>query len=175
MALPLELPISTTLMLRSIARIATEFGADLSDPAERLECIYIFTLGTPSKEDDAAETGYYASRVGFSQLLRGAASYLAANSSKDILRAMEAGSAPALAQLISRIAARFQVAVTQKTVAAAVPLIGAAGGALINAAFARHFNNAARYHFGLRRLERERGEDTVRNLYTEAASSGGRA
>ena len=117
MALPLELPISTALMLRSIAKIAADFGVDLSDPSERLECLYIFTLGTPSPDDDEAETGYYASRLGFNQILRGAATYVAANSSKEILRALESGGAPALAHLIAKIAARFQVAVTQKTVA----------------------------------------------------------
>src|SRR5262245_48242835 len=48
-ALPLELPVSTTIMLRSIADIARSEGHSLSAVATRLNCLEVFALGGRSK------------------------------------------------------------------------------------------------------------------------------
>ncbi len=56
----IELPISTTLMLRSIADIARSEGEDLSSFDAHLACITVFALGGRSRDDNAAETAYYA-------------------------------------------------------------------------------------------------------------------
>ena len=55
--------------------------------------------------------------------------------------------------------------VTQKLTAQAVPLIGALGGAAVNYAFIDHFQDVARAHFVVRKLERRYGVDTVREAY----------
>jgi EcsC protein family len=68
-------------------------------------------------------------------------------------------------RLIAQIASRFGVVVTQKLVAQAVPLIGALGGAAVNYAFIDHFQEVARAHFVVRRLERRYGKDAVRAAY----------
>jgi len=47
-ALPIELPITTMVILRSIAAIARDFDADLDDPAVRLECVTVLGLGNPA-------------------------------------------------------------------------------------------------------------------------------
>jgi hypothetical protein len=57
------------------------------------------------------------------------------------------------------------VIVSEKVAAQAIPLIGAAGGALINTIFIDHFQNMARGHFIIRRLERQHGQDLVRREY----------
>ena len=44
-AVLVELPISTTIMLRAIARIAQSEGEDLSDPETALACLQVFALG----------------------------------------------------------------------------------------------------------------------------------
>jgi len=54
-------------------------------------------------------------------------------------------------------------------VATAVPLIGAAGGAVVNALFIDHFQNIARAHFTIRRLERLHGRDLVQEEYGRLA------
>jgi hypothetical protein len=43
-ALPVELPVSTVIMLRSIADIAQTEGEDLSDPESVLSCVEVFAL-----------------------------------------------------------------------------------------------------------------------------------
>lgn len=50
-------------------------------------------------------------------------------------------------------------------VASAVPVIGAAGGALINSIFMDHFQNMARGHFIMRNLEKIYGTEEVSRVY----------
>jgi hypothetical protein len=61
-ALPVELPVSTTIMLRSIADIARSEGEDLSDPETALACVEVFALGGRAGSADASESGYFAVR-----------------------------------------------------------------------------------------------------------------
>jgi hypothetical protein len=56
------------------------------------------------------------------------------------------------------------VVVTQKLAAQAVPVIGALGGAAVNYAFIDHFQEVARAHFVVRKLERRYGKDIVREV-----------
>jgi len=53
--------------------------------------------------------------------------------------------------------------------AQAVPIVGAAGGAGINLLFLDHFQETARGHFVVRRLERRYGKERVRSAYLEIA------
>ena len=75
--------------------------------------------------------------------------------------------APVLVRLIAVLASRFGVIVSEKAAAQAIPLIGAAGGALINTIFIDHFQNMARGHFIIRRLERQYGKELVRQEYDQ--------
>ena len=49
----------------------------------------------------------------------------------------------------------------------AVPAIGAAGGAAINLVFINHFQDMARGHFTVRRLERKYGAEVIQREYKE--------
>jgi hypothetical protein len=157
-ALALELPISTTIMLRSIADIARSEGEDLNDPHVKIECIQVFALGGSSKNDDASETGYFAVRTALARTVSDAAQHIAS-------KGLTQKSAPVLLRLISRVSSRFGVVVSEKVAAQAIPLIGAAGGALINSLFIDHFQDVARGHFIIRRLEKRYGENKVRKQY----------
>jgi hypothetical protein len=164
-ALPFELSISTAIILRSIAEISRQYGADLDSMEARLECMYVFSLGSSSPRDDAVEFVYYTSRIEFAQLLKGASAYIAANSAKDILSAIEKGSAPALITLIARIAARFEIQITDKVLAQAVPVAGAIGGAAFNLMFTQYYNECAKYHFGIKKIEKIRGREATQALF----------
>jgi hypothetical protein len=157
-ALALEMPISTTIMLRSIADIARSEGESLDDPLVKLECIEVFALGGPSRADDASETGYFGIRAALARAVSEAAKHVAG-------KGVAQESAPVLVRLISQIATRFGVVVSEKAAAQAVPIIGAAGGALINSLFMSHFQDMARGHFIVRRLEKKYGAETVKKLY----------
>jgi len=157
-ALAAELPISTTIMLRSIAAIARSEGQSVRSTQVQLACLEVFALGGPSHGDDASESGYFAVRAALATAMTEAAEHIA-------LRGLSAEASPALVRLIARIAARFGIPVTEKVMAQSVPIIGAAGGAMVNVLFITHFQDVARGHFTVRRLETQYGPDAVKAAY----------
>jgi hypothetical protein len=72
---------------------------------------------------------------------------------------------PMLLRFITQVASRFGVVVTQKVAAQTLPVIGALGGAAVNYTFMQHFQDIARGHFTVRRLERTYGKELVRSEY----------
>lgn len=155
-----ELPISTTLMLRSIAEIARTEGEDLHDAETRMACLEVFALGGHSESDDSAEAGYYGVRMALALTVSQAARHVAEHG-------LAGRSAPILVEVVQAVAARFGAVVSQKVAAQLVPLIGAAGGAAINLAFMSHYQEMARGHFVVRSLERRYGRDLVQAQYEE--------
>ena len=160
-----ELPITTTIMLRAIADTAKRFGEDVSRPEVQLECMSIFAMGAKSTEDDAMESAYYTARIGLAALVRDAAKFVASKSGKDLAELLAKRSAPLVSGLVVKIAQRFNIVVSQKFIAQAVPVLGAVGGATVNTLFTEHFNKIAMYHFGLKNLERKYGNDSVKAEY----------
>ena len=159
--LALELPVTTTLILRSIADIAREEGESPHDVDTRLACIEVLALGGQGDADDAAESGYFATRAALAQQISAVTRHVAKHG-------LAGGGAPVVVRLIQSIASRFSVPVSQKVLAEAVPVIGAVAGAGLNAIFIAHFQRAAQGHFIIRRLERTRGAAVVRKAYDEA-------
>jgi hypothetical protein len=163
--LAVELPITTTIMFRSIAAIAQEFGEDLNDPNIRLQCLSVFYLGGPNEKIDALDSTYLAARVGLQESFAHAARVIATASADELATMIQKGTAPAIVNFIGRIAAQFEITVSQKVFAQAIPMLGAATGATINVAFMGHFNRVARYHFGIRSLERKYGQELAQAIY----------
>jgi len=163
-SLPIELPISTVIMLRSIAEIARRAGEDLSTPDAALACIQVFALGARNPNSEGSESGYFAVRSILAKTVSEATRYVA---ERGIL---EEG-APVLVRLLSLVSSRFGVVVTQKLAAQAIPLIGAVGGAAVNYSFIEHFQDTAAGHFTVRRLERIHGKETVRDEYERLRAS----
>lgn len=156
--LVVELPLATTIIFRSIAEIARSQGEDLQSPDARLQCLQVLAMGGKSASDDGAETGYFAARAALAKAVSEASRHLAQKG------ALQSG-APALVRLIAQIAGRFSIVVSEKAAAQAIPLVGALGGAAINSLFISHFQEMARGHFTIRRLERLHGQEVVRRLY----------
>ncbi|MGB5260911.1 MAG: EcsC family protein, partial [Gammaproteobacteria bacterium] len=72
---------------------------------------------------------------------------------------------PAVIQIVRSIAARFGVVISDKAAAQMVPIAGAASGAMLNLIFMNHYQNVARGHFMVRRLERKYGDEVIRATY----------
>jgi hypothetical protein len=153
-ALPLELPLTTILMLRSIAEIARHHGEDLSRIEARLACVEVFAHGAEKR----ADVGYYATRAMLGRLTSEAATLLAHRGATNV-------SGPVVAAFSKEIASRFGVVVYEKIAMSAVPIASAASAAAVNVAFMNHFQKIARGHFMLRRLERIYGPERVREAY----------
>jgi hypothetical protein len=159
-ALSLELPLSTTIILRSIADIARAEGEDLRTADAKVACVQVLALGGTSDQDDASETGYFAARAAMAKAVSEAVRHIAE-------KGLTQQGAPAVLRLVTAVASRFSINVTEKAAAQAVPVVGAVGGAIINTLFIDHFQNMAQGHFIVRRLERVHGREIVETAYED--------
>jgi hypothetical protein len=134
-----DLPITTCLIVRSIAEIARAHGENLESAYTRQACIEVFAFGGPEIEDNDIDIAYWT--------IRGSLSHAS------------------ITLLIRQVAARLGVALSQKYLAQAVPLIGAAAGSTLNYVFMDYYQQMARVHFTLRELERRYDPDAVRACF----------
>jgi hypothetical protein len=157
-ALPVELPITTTLMFRSICDVARSEGEDLSAVDTQLQCLAVLGMGGLPKAGEDADLGYFIVRGALAQGVSRASSEMAA-------KGFTIHGSTALVRLLNAIAARFSVQVSEQIAAKSIPAIGAVLGAMVNTVFIDHFQQTAHGHFTVRRLERRYGPDTVKAAY----------
>jgi len=124
----IELPITTTVLLRAIQAVAERHGFDPSLPEVQAQCLEVFASGGPLDHDDGIETGFLAARV-----------------------TLTGGT---VQTVLAKIAPRLAAVFGQKLGAQAVPILGAAAGAAINYAYASYYQDMADVHFRLLKLSR---------------------
>lgn len=134
-----ELPVTTGLIMRSVADIARGQGLDLSDPAVRTACVEVFAFGGPLEEDDDADLAFWATRLAGQEM----------------------------AQLMASVVLRYAPALMTKLGAQAVPLVGAAVGAGLNLVYMEFYQRVARVVFALHPLEQAEGRAAVRRRFAE--------
>lgn len=182
-SLAIELPVSTTIMLRSIADIAREQGESINSIEMKMACLEVLALG-----DKGDVHGMQAMRSTLANEVTQAAEFIA---KKGVIPKMwqkvtglfvrkqftqKAGeliarkwviqeSPPVLVKYIPIIAERYGFQITQKMAAQAIPFIGAAGGAIINTIFMDHFQDRAKGYFIYRKLERKYDVKKIGELY----------
>jgi hypothetical protein len=147
-------------MLRSIAEIARSHGESITSPETKLACLEVFAFGGTSKSDESSEHGYFAVRALLTKSISDAVEFITE-------KGFTKRSAPILMKLIMKIAQRFGIQITEKAAAQAIPALGAAGGALINTIFIDHFQDMAKGHFTVRKLERAYGKEFIKELYSK--------
>ena len=152
-----ELPFTTMLMMRAIADIALHEGEDLTQGEAKMACVQVFALGGRTKEDEAADLGYYGLRMTMGLYFE-----------RDIIEYASGATGPhipAVIQAVRGVAARFGVVISDTAAARMVPIAGAASGAMLNLIFMNHYQNVARGHFIVRRLERKYGDEVIRQIF----------
>ncbi|BCG62511.1 MAG: hypothetical protein methR_P0154 [Methyloprofundus sp.] len=160
-AITIELPISTIIMMRSIADIARFHGENLSHAKTKMACLEVFALSDSARH--GSETGYYAIRSILAKALADAATQLTAP-------ALNKESSSLISKAISQVASRFTLPVSEKLAAQSIPVIGALGGASINLLFIRYFQDIAHAHFTMRRLERDYTPELIKLNYQKCIS-----
>jgi hypothetical protein len=159
-SMAIELPVSTTIMLRSIADIARSEGHDITSLPVKLSCLEVFALGGRNPGDDSVEEGYWVVRAALAKSVSEAVTFIGK-------RGIAEETAPPLVRFISTIASRFSAVITDEVAAKAVPVIGALAGGAINLMFMQHFQQMARGHFVIKRLENKYGTTLVEQTYRE--------
>jgi len=122
----LELPATTTVLLRAIQGAAAEQGFDPASPGVQFDCVRVFGSAGPLAHDDGAELGFVSLRLTLS--------------------------GGALHKLIATVAPRLATVLGQKLATQTVPVLGAVAGASVNFIYTRYYQEIAHVHFALRRL-----------------------
>ena len=121
-----ELPATTTVLLRIIQGVAAENGFDPASDSVQFDCIRVFAAAGPLASDDGADLGFLTLRV----TLTGGA----------------------MQRLIATVAPRLATVLGQKLAAQTVPVLGAVAGATTNFIYTGYYREIAHVHFGLRKL-----------------------
>jgi hypothetical protein len=168
-ALLVELPLTTSLILRSISSMAQEWGHDLRQAEIQMQCLYVFTLGSShSNADDEMDAAYISARLAYHGLIRELAHFISTHSIKDVLFALEKGTLPALVKFASLFIPALERTLLRGVLSKGIPVLSAVGSAALNAGFCQYFTRAARYHFGLMHLESIYGAGAVHDHYAWA-------
>ncbi|MDZ7905346.1 MAG: EcsC family protein [Cypionkella sp.] len=139
-----ELPVTVTVFLHAIRAEARAAGFDPDEAGIRAACLEVFTAATPLAEDDGMNTAFLSARM--------------------------AVTGAALHKVIATVAPRLALILGQKLAAQTVPVLGAASGAAINAAYLRYFREIARIRFALMRLAQAHGGEVVAGEFARAAT-----
>ncbi len=137
-----ELPVTLTLILSAICRAAEAEGFDPADPLVRAEVLRTLGQGGPAARDDGLDMAFLGARL-----------------------ALTGG---ALQKLLATVAPVVSALLARSLAAKAVPVLGAAAGAAVNAAYLSYWREAARVRFALLRLSVLHGPDRVAVLFAEA-------
>ena len=154
----LELPVTTVLMIRAVADIARDEGENFNQFETKIASLEVFALGGDGIDKSTGETSYYTIRIALQKPLEESSKYIAQ-------KGMAGMGAPFAVQLIAKICARYQTIIAAQTVSRLIPVIGAAAGAYINVLFINYFQDKARGHFIIRRLERKYDSNTIKQTY----------
>lgn len=172
---PIELPVTTGIMFRSIAHIASCFGEDVHRSETHLECLSIFSLGGANdyihQKDQSLESTYYTSRIGMTMMSREFGNMIAQLGEQSLADLLQKSAGSVLMKILESVVSKFGVVLSEKLAVMALPIVSVGSAALINVAFTDYFNQAAIYHFGIRHLERKYGEKTIRELYLNSFSA----
>lgn len=121
-----ELPITTTILLRSIQGVAAQYDFDPAAANVQFDCIEVFSAAGPLSRDDGADLAFLSTRL--------------------------AVTGPTVQGVIARVAPRLATVLGQKLAAQTVPVLGAVAGAATNYAYTSYYQEIAHVHFGLRKL-----------------------
>jgi hypothetical protein len=139
-----ELPVTIMVFLHAIRREAVLAGYDPNEPGIRAACLEVFAAGSPLQGDDGINTSFLSARV----TLTG----------------------QAIQKLIATVAPRLAATMGQKLAAQAIPLLGAATGAALNAAYLNYYRAIARIRFALMRLAETQGGESVIDAFAKATA-----
>jgi hypothetical protein len=121
-----ELPATTTVLLRAIQGVAAEHGFDPAAENVQFDCMRVFAAAGPLARDDGADLGFISLRLTLS--------------------------GGAMHRMIAAVAPKFATVLGQKLAAQTVPVLGAVAGATTNYVYTSYYQQIAHVHFGLRRL-----------------------
>jgi hypothetical protein len=140
----MELPVTITVFLHAIRAEARSAGFDPDSDGIRAACLEVFSDASPLRQDDGMNTAFLSARLALT--------------------------GPAVHKVIATVAPRLALVLGQKLAAQTVPVLGAASGAAINAAYVSYYTEIARIRFALMRLAQSHGGEAVAQAFEAACA-----
>lgn len=137
-----EMPVALILFLQAIREEARLAGLDPDREGVRLATLDILATGRAVAATEALDPSFVSGRLALA--------------------------GPTLSGWIARAAPRLVPVLGQRLAASAVPLVGAVGGAVLNAAWLDHYRKLARIRFRLMVLAEHHGAEAVLAAFARA-------
>jgi EcsC family protein len=147
---------SMTLLSRHTCRIATAYGYS-SKKAENLPHL----MAAMAPQTEASDEGYLALKTAVVTSIRESGQFMARSASMMLDRQLLEREAPQMIRLITYVADRLGIVITQKELGVLVPIAGAVLNSSINVAFQQVGHQTAKDYFRRTLLEDRYGEDLV--------------
>src|SRR5437870_2133563 len=147
---------SMTLLSRHTCRIATTYGYSSRKP-ENLPHL----MAAMAPQADTSDEGYLALKTAVVTSIRESGQFMARTASMVLDRQLLEREAPQMIRLITYVADRLGIVVTQKELAVLVPIAGAVLNSTINVAFQQVGHQTAKDYFRRVILEGRYGEELV--------------
>jgi hypothetical protein len=147
---------SMTLLSRHTCRIATAYGY----PSKRPENLP-HLMAAMAPQSDTSDEGYLALKTAVVTSIRESSQFMARTASAVVDRQMLEREAPQMIRLLTYVADRLGIVVTQKELGVLVPIAGAVLNSSINVAFQQVGHQTAKDYFRRVILEDRYGEELV--------------
>ena len=147
---------SMTLLSRHTCRIATAYGYS-SKKAENLPHL----MAAMAPQTESSDEGYLALKTAVVTSIRESGQFMARSASVVLDRQLLEREAPQMIRLITYVADRLGIVITQKELGVLVPIAGAVLNSSINVAFQQVGHQTAKDYFRRAILEDRYGEEIV--------------
>src|SRR5215468_10793657 len=147
---------SMTLLSRHTCRIATAYGYS-SRKAENLPHL----MAAMAPQTESSDEGYLALKAAVMTSIRESGQFMARSASMVLDRQLLEREAPQMIRLITYVADRLGIVITQKELGVLVPIAGAVLNSSINVAFQQVGHQTAKDYFRRAILEDRYGEELV--------------
>src|SRR5215470_9257775 len=147
---------SMTLLSRHTCRIATAYGYS-SKKAENLPHL----MAAMAPQTESSDEGYLALKTAVVTSIRESGQFMARSASMVMDRQLLEREAPQMIRLITYVADRLGIVITQKELGVLVPIAGAVLNSSINVAFQQVGHQTAKDYFRRLILEDRYGEELV--------------
>ena len=137
-----ELPVALVLFLQAIRQEAREAGLDPDREGVAMATIDILSSGRAIAASEVLDPAFVSGRIALA--------------------------GPTLSGLVARAVPRLVPVLGQRLAASAVPVVGALGGAVLNAAWLGHYRKLARIRFRIMALAEHHGAEAVLLAFARA-------
>jgi hypothetical protein len=147
---------SMTLLSRHTCRIATAYGYSSKNPEN-----FPHLIAAMAPQSDASDEGYLALKTAVVTSIRESGQFMARTAGVVLDRQVLEREAPQMIRLLTYVADRLGIVITQKELGVLVPIAGAVLNSSINMAFQQVGHHTAKDYFRRTILEDRYGEELV--------------